>query len=60
MMIVCLLAEYDDSFALSQVVYNGTSVTMTTEELVILDHQAKESLDQILKMSNLYLFYFMQ
>ncbi|XP_069359647.1 mutS protein homolog 4-like isoform X3 [Maniola hyperantus] len=37
-----------------QVVFNGASVTMTTEELVVLDHQAKESLNEIQKMSNMY------
>ncbi|XP_047533429.1 mutS protein homolog 4-like [Vanessa atalanta] len=36
-----------------QVVFNGASVTMTTEELVVLDQQAKESLNEIQKMSNI-------
>lgn len=27
---------------------------MTTEELVVLDHQAKESLKEIQKMSNMF------
>ncbi|XP_052741489.1 mutS protein homolog 4 [Bicyclus anynana] len=36
-----------------QVNFNGTSVTMTTEELVVLDHQARESLKEIQKMSNI-------
>ncbi|XP_039753333.1 mutS protein homolog 4-like [Pararge aegeria] len=36
-----------------QVLFNGASVTMTTEELVVLDHQAKESLNEIQKMSNI-------
>ncbi|XP_072948784.1 mutS protein homolog 4-like [Epargyreus clarus] len=36
-----------------QVVFNGASVTMSTEELVVLDHQAKESLNEIQKMSNI-------
>ncbi|XP_026327667.1 mutS protein homolog 4-like [Hyposmocoma kahamanoa] len=36
-----------------QVQYNGASVTMTTEELVVLDQQAKESLNEIQKMSNI-------
>ncbi|KPJ08601.1 MutS protein-like 4 [Papilio machaon] len=36
-----------------QVHFNGTSVTMTTEELVVLDQQAKESLNEIQKMSNI-------
>ncbi|XP_045772407.1 mutS protein homolog 4-like [Maniola jurtina] len=36
-----------------QVVFNGASVTMTIEELVVLDHQAKESLNEIQKMSNI-------
>ncbi|CAK1580496.1 unnamed protein product [Parnassius mnemosyne] len=36
-----------------QVHFNGTSVSMTTEELVVLDQQAKESLNEIQKMSNI-------
>ncbi|XP_037294385.1 mutS protein homolog 4 [Manduca sexta] len=36
-----------------QVHNNGASVSMTTEELVVLDHQAKESLNEIQKMSNI-------
>ncbi|XP_038220567.1 mutS protein homolog 4-like [Zerene cesonia] len=36
-----------------QVHFNGSSVTMTTEELVVLDHQAKEALNEIQKMSNI-------
>lgn len=30
---------------------------MTTEELVVLDQQSKESLKEIQKMSNVYVFY---
>ncbi|XP_045483961.1 mutS protein homolog 4 [Pieris rapae] len=33
-----------------QVHFNGASVSMTTEELVVLDHQAKEALNEIQKM----------
>lgn len=33
---------------------SGASVSMTTEELVVLDHQAKESLNEIQKLSNVY------
>ncbi|XP_073956149.1 mutS protein homolog 4-like isoform X2 [Choristoneura fumiferana] len=36
-----------------QVQNNGTRVSMTTEELVVLDQQAKESLNEIQKMSNI-------
>ncbi|CAK1551249.1 unnamed protein product [Leptosia nina] len=36
-----------------QVQFNGASVTMTTEELVVIDHQAKEALNEIQKMSNI-------
>ncbi|XP_050684987.1 mutS protein homolog 4-like isoform X2 [Leptidea sinapis] len=36
-----------------QVVHKGASVTMTTEELVVLDQQAKEALNEIQKMSNI-------
>ncbi|XP_068633556.1 mutS protein homolog 4-like [Battus philenor] len=39
-----------------QVHFNGASVTMTTEELVVLDQQAKESLNEIQKMSNIVIF----
>ncbi|KAI8437000.1 hypothetical protein MSG28_010401 [Choristoneura fumiferana] len=38
---------------LNQVQNNGTRVSMTTEELVVLDQQAKESLNEIQKMSNI-------
>ncbi|XP_050558048.1 mutS protein homolog 4-like isoform X4 [Spodoptera frugiperda] len=36
-----------------QVHHSGASVTMTTEELVVLNQQAKESLNEIQKMSNI-------
>ncbi|KAJ2949250.1 hypothetical protein O0L34_g6203 [Tuta absoluta] len=36
-----------------QVHHTGASVSMTTEELVVLDQQAKESLNEIQKMSNI-------
>ncbi|XP_049873597.1 mutS protein homolog 4-like isoform X2 [Pectinophora gossypiella] len=36
-----------------QVHNSGASVSMTTEELVVLDQQAKESLNEIQKMSNI-------
>ncbi|XP_041979461.1 mutS protein homolog 4-like [Aricia agestis] len=36
-----------------QVVFTGASVTMTTEDLVVLDHQTKESLNEIQKLSNI-------
>ncbi|XP_013194844.2 mutS protein homolog 4 [Amyelois transitella] len=36
-----------------QVHNSGASVTMTTEELVVLDQQAKESLKEIQRMSNI-------
>ncbi|XP_075977921.1 mutS protein homolog 4-like [Anticarsia gemmatalis] len=36
-----------------QVHNSGASVTMTTEELVVLNQQAKESLNEIQKMSNI-------
>ncbi|CAB3261672.1 unnamed protein product [Arctia plantaginis] len=36
-----------------QVQNSGASVTMTTEELVVLNQQAKESLNEIQKMSNI-------
>ncbi|XP_061383646.1 mutS protein homolog 4-like [Danaus plexippus] len=39
-----------------QVVFNGASVTMTTEEIVVLDQQAKESLNEIQKMSNIVIW----
>uniref|UniRef100_A0A2A4IVB4 DNA mismatch repair proteins mutS family domain-containing protein n=1 Tax=Heliothis virescens TaxID=7102 RepID=A0A2A4IVB4_HELVI len=36
-----------------QVHYSGASVSMSTEELVVLNQQAKESLNEIQKMSNI-------
>ncbi|KAJ0176479.1 hypothetical protein K1T71_007658 [Dendrolimus kikuchii] len=36
-----------------QVQNSGASVRMTTEDLVVMDHQAKESLNEIQKMSNI-------
>ncbi|XP_061716369.1 mutS protein homolog 4-like [Cydia pomonella] len=36
-----------------QVQNNGSRISMTTEELVVLDQQAKESLNEIQKMSNI-------
>ncbi|KAJ8731216.1 hypothetical protein PYW07_004380 [Mythimna separata] len=36
-----------------QVHHSGASITMTTEELVVLNQQAKESLTEIQKMSNI-------
>ncbi|KAL4716711.1 hypothetical protein ACJJTC_004830 [Scirpophaga incertulas] len=36
-----------------QVHNSGASVSMTTEDLVVMDHQAKESLNEIQRMSNI-------
>lgn len=43
-------------YIFKQVQNNGASVTMSTEELVVMDQQAKEALNEIQKMSNMYVF----